>query len=214
MSNGNPEGRSPRRLRFDDLASGLARSAAAAGASARTHSGRRLVLAAGATILVLWGVLYLAFRDWRARYRERAYFGATAVAPAIDPLANVVPPGIEPRAWREAVERTHSMLVTVTSANLLDVPQMAALRGELEQVVVRAGAHPEQAPRELASVWDAMSERAEFLLQEGTSGRRKGHPRPAILPPRAAPARKPGPGAPHRQSASSFDPASSAPAPK
>jgi len=29
-----------------------------------------------------------------------------------------------------------------------------------------------------------MADRAEFVLQEGTSGRRKGHPRPAILPPR------------------------------
>jgi hypothetical protein len=29
-----------------------------------------------------------------------------------------------------------------------------------------------------------MADRADFVLQEGISGRRKGHPRPALLPPR------------------------------
>jgi hypothetical protein len=76
------------------------------------------------------------------------------------------------------------MLVTVLSANLLDVQQMQLLHDELEQTVERARLHPETARAELASVWTAMADRAEFVLQAGTSGRRKGHPRPAILPPR------------------------------
>jgi hypothetical protein len=76
------------------------------------------------------------------------------------------------------------MLVSVLSANLLDLRQMKLLRDELKQTVERARLHPETARDELASVWNAMADRAEFVLQDGTSGRRKGHPRPAILPPR------------------------------
>jgi hypothetical protein len=148
------------------------------------HSGRRLVLVAGAAILVLWGALYLVFHEWRARYRTRTSFGVTQVAPVIDPLAEIIPPGVGAGAWQEVVRETHAMLVSVMSANLLDVQQMQLLRDELKQTVERARLHPETARDELASVWTAMADRAEFVLQEGTSGRRKGHPRPAILPPR------------------------------
>jgi hypothetical protein len=183
MSNGNPDEHSPRRLRFDDLASTLVRSPEPSGPPSPGHSGRRFVLAACATILAFWGILYLVFRNWRSRYRARADFGATRVAPTIDPLAEILPPGVDPRAWKEAVRETHAMLVSVTGANLLDVPQMESLRGELGQVVSRARSRPDQALRELAWVWDAMAERAAFVLEEGTSGRKKGHPRPAILPP-------------------------------
>jgi hypothetical protein len=128
--------------------------------------------------------LYLVFRDWRARYRARAEFGATQVAPVIDSLAQIVPQGMDAETWREAVQQTHDMLVTVTSANLLDVEQMKTLRDELRQTVERVLAHPETSRDELAGVWNAMADRAEFVLQEGSSGRRKGHHRPAALPPR------------------------------
>ena len=105
-------------------------------------------------------------------------------APVIDSLAEITPPGVGTGAWQEAVRETHAMLVTVLSANLLDVRQMQQLRDELEQTVERARLHSETARDELANVWTTMADRAEFVLQEGTSGRRKGHPRPAILPPR------------------------------
>ena len=118
------------------------------------------------------------------RTRTRTSFGVTQVAPVIDPLAEIIPPGVDAGAWQEAVRETHAMLVSVMSANLLDVQQMQLLRDELKQTVERARLHPETARDELASVWTAMADRAEFVLQEGTSGRRKGHPRPAILPPR------------------------------
>ena len=144
----------------------------------------KICAVAGAAILVLWGSLYLVFHDWRARYRARTSFGVTQVAPVIDPLAKITPPGVNAGAWQEAVRQTHAMLVAVLSANLLDVRQMQLLREELKQTVERARLHPETARDELASVWTAMADRAEFVLQEGTSGRRKGHPRPAILPPR------------------------------
>jgi hypothetical protein len=145
-----------------------------------------LVLAACATILVLWGSLYLLFRDWRSRYRLRADFGATRVAPVIDEFAGIKPPGVDEQAWGNAVGDTRSMLVSVTGANLLDVRQMQLLRAELEHAVARAKSHPETALDELAGIWNAMSDRAEFVLQEGVSGRRKAHTRPAILPPRPA----------------------------
>lgn len=185
--NGHKHGSAPRRFRFDDLASTVVHPATSAPASVGVgsyHSGRRLVLVAGAIILVLWAALYLSFREWRARYRARASFGVTQVAPRIDPLASIVPPGVDAGAWREAVRETHAMLVSMTSANLLDVQQMQLLRDELEQTVERVRVHPETGREELASVWNTMADRAEFVLQEGSSGRRKGHSRPAILPPR------------------------------
>ena len=83
------------------------------------------------------------------------------------------------------------MLVSVTGANLLDLRQMEALREELRQITARARDHPEAARDELAGIWNAMSDRAEFVLQEGTSGRKKGHPRPAILPPRPVKSKRP-----------------------
>jgi hypothetical protein len=126
-------------------------------------------------MLVLAGLLALVFRDWRARYRERAAFGARQVAAAIDPLAQVVPPGIAPEAWRQAVAETHAMLVTLTASNLLDLAQMQALRAEVLARVARA--RPESARDELAGLWDDIADRAEPVV--GTR-----HPRPKLLPPR------------------------------
>lgn len=185
-SNGHQDGYASRRFRFDDLPSTVVHTPASAfGADlGPQHSGRRFVLLACSTILVLWGTLYVAFHDWRARYRARTSFGVTQVAPVIDPLAEIIPPEVGVAAWQDAVRQTHEMLAAVLSANLLDVGQMELLREEVKQTVERARLHPETAREELASFWTAMADRAEFVLQEGTSGRRKGHPRPAILPPR------------------------------
>jgi hypothetical protein len=184
---GNRNGPASRRLRFDDLTSFVTQSSETSAIEASEgYSGRRLVIVAGATILVLWVSLYLLFRDWRSRYRSRADFGATQIAPIIDELASIEPPGVDDEAWDNAVKDTHSMLVSVTGANLLEIQQMQLLRAELQQTVARARSHPETAPDELAGIWNAMSDRAEFVLQEGVSGRRKAHTRPAILPPRPA----------------------------
>ena len=203
-SNGHQDGSASRRFRFDDRASTVVQLPTPASGSGDVmphHSGRRLVLVAGAAILVLWGALHLVFHEWRAHYRTRTNFGVTRVAPVIDPLAEIIPPGVGAGTWQEAVHETHAMLVSVMSANLLDVQQMQLLRDELKQTVERARLHPETARDELASVWTAMADRAEFVLQEGTSGRRKGHPRPAILPPRQVKEKgaKPEPLAPPRK---------------
>jgi hypothetical protein len=148
------------------------------------HSGSRFVLAAVLVLLLLWGALYLIFRDWRARYNERARFGATQVAPAIDALADTPPPGVTAGDWRDAVRETHDLLVTVTGSNLLDRQQMLSLRQELEQTVARAQAHPETARDELAGVWNLVADRAEFVFRDGRSATGMRHVRPRILPPR------------------------------
>jgi hypothetical protein len=182
--NGHQDGSPSRRYRVDDLISTLAQTPSSTSSPSSNHSGRRLVVVAGLTILLLWGLLYVIFRDWLARYRARASFGATQVVPVIDGLADAVPPGVDPGDWRAAVRETHAMLRTVTASNLLDLQQMQSLRTELEQTVVRARTHPETARDELAGVWNMMADRAEFVFRDGRSESGERHPRPKILPPR------------------------------
>jgi hypothetical protein len=204
-SNGRRESHSDpiRRLRYDDLTSIMARTyargpgedtAAATAASSpwlpRSHSGRRFVIMAVLAVLVIWGVLNLAFREWRARYRERAAYGVSRVVPAIDPMAEVVPPGVDPVTWRDAISQTHAMLSTVIASNLLGIGEMRVLRDELDQSVARARARPETAVAELAGVWNAMADRAEFLLRDSQSRTGDRHPRPSPLPPRPVGPRK------------------------
>jgi hypothetical protein len=172
MTNEGSPGDGPaRRWRFDVLAGGLA---AIGRPEAARHSGRRFVIAAVLVVLAIWGALYLAFRDWRTRYLERATFGARQVAPAIDPLADVVPLGVEAGPWRLAVAETHRMLVTLTASNLLDEPQMRELRDRLTATVTQAT--PATALGDLASLWDDLEDRAGPVLSTR-------HPRPRLLPP-------------------------------
>jgi hypothetical protein len=190
----HPGHRNPiRRLRFDNLAPIVTGDTAGPNPGSATataevlplgHSGRRFVLVAGITVLLIWGALYLIFREWRANYRERAAYGLTQVVPAIDPLAEIAPPSLDPIAWRDGVHQTHAMLVTVISSNLLDVAAMRRLRDELDQAVARARAHPETALDELAAIWNVQADRAEFLFKDSRSASGDRHPRPKILPPR------------------------------
>jgi hypothetical protein len=136
---------------------------AAEGMGAR-HSGRAFVTAAVVTILLIGGGLSLAFHHWRAGYRARADFGRSAVASAVVPLAEQVPPGVPPTQWRRAVDQTRALLVEVTASGRLDRPQMQALRDDLARRV--AGARPETARAELARIWDEME--AKTLLRDAT----------------------------------------------
>ncbi len=136
------------------------------------HSGRAFVTAAVVAVLVLWGVLFVTFRQWRAGYRERADFGARVVAAAVDPLAGVVPDGVRPDAWRGAVAETHAMLRTLTASNVLDLPRMRALGERVAARVARA--RPPTARAELAGLWDEVEDRAGPVV-------RSRHPRPALL---------------------------------
>jgi hypothetical protein len=162
-------------LRFDGY---TARPVGRPARAAPAHSGRRFVALSVLSVLVLWGALYLAFRDWRARFRARAAFGATQVATAVDPFAEVIPPSTDPSAWRHAVAETRAMLVTLTGSNLLSLREMKALRAELAARAARA--RPETARAELAAVWDDMEARARPTIAR--------HTRPELLrkdsPPR------------------------------
>lgn len=119
------------------------------------------------------------FRDSRSLSGERharprivPSYGVTRVVPTIDPLVAIVPSGIDPVAWREAIDQTRAMLLTVTDSRLLDVKSMRELRDELSQHVSRARDHPEMALIELTEIWNQVA--------RGFESRQA---RPKILPP-------------------------------
>jgi hypothetical protein len=176
VHNGNPGDAHPptRRLRFDTIATPRPVEPRAR-VRDHAHSGRRLVAAGVLTVLALWGGLYLAFRDWRARVHERIAYGTREVAATVDPLIRIAPPDVNPADWRQAVAETRAMLVTLTSANVLGLAEMEGLRAELRDRVARAVARPETASAELAAVWDDMAARAGHILDR--------HPRPKLLRP-------------------------------
>lgn len=167
--NGNPGNHPTRRLRFDASTSRLVKSPPAE--LSPTHSGRRLVTVAVCSILILWGSLYLAFREWRARFHERVAYGKKHVAPAVDPLGHIVPPDVDPIKWRRAVRETHDMIVTLTGSNVLTLDGMKDLENELTMRIARA--QPETARAELAAIWDDLRHRAGPIVTR--------HPRPEIL---------------------------------
>ncbi len=204
---GDPkEARPGRRVRFDRSQEGMAMpkplpmpGAAISGGA----SGRRFVTAAVLAILLLWGSLYLIFRNWRAGYREREAFGARYVAGAVDALASIVPAGECPPsirtsgcagavaiaaavaaqaklpdtsadAWHRAVAETHAMLITLTASNVLDIQQMNDLSKRVSALV--AGARPSTARAELAALWDEIEAQAGPIV-------RSRHTRPNLLPP-------------------------------
>jgi hypothetical protein len=192
--NGQADGHTTagRRLRLDERAairavaagpgSGLSLGARSQGLPAEGHSGRRLVLTSAVILLAIWGVLYLVFRDWKLRYQARVDFGLSHVVRAVEPLTRLKPPAVPDSAWQDAIEQTRAMLETVVRSNLLSRDQMDSLRIELDQAVSRAQANPALAVDALASIWNRMADRAEFLLTE-----KERHPRPGILPPRPSP---------------------------
>lgn len=154
LSNGHGDGhrRTTRRWDLNDL---RRRRSPDDEASA---SGRRFVIAGVIATLLIWGAVYAAFLYWRATYRALAEFGANQVAPLVDPLAEQVPPGVDPTAWKSAVADTRALLVALTGAGLLDRPQMEALRADVAARVARAT--PETARAELTRLWDDIEARA------------------------------------------------------
>lgn len=180
-----------RRVRIDDFAAIVLRNSpgpttgkATAAMLEQGHSGRQFVLVAGIVILLIWGTLYLVFRDWRAKHRERSLYGTTQVVPAIEPLRPLLPPGVDPVAWHDAIDQTRAMLLTVTGSNLLDIKAMDALRVELDRHVRRACTEPATAVDELAAIWNEVADRGEFLFRDSRSLSGERHPRPKILPAR------------------------------
>lgn len=123
------------------------------------------------SILILWGSLYLAFREWRARFQERVAYGKEHVAPAIDSLSRIIPPDVDPIKWRQAVRETHDMIVTLTGSNVLTLDGMKDLENELTTRVAHAS--PETARTELTAIWDDLHHRAGPIVNR--------HLRPEIL---------------------------------
>ena len=121
-------------------------------------SGRWTVAALVLSILALWLGLDLAFRSWKARYDALAQFGASEVAPAIDPLAQTIPLDVPPTDWQAAVADTHAMLLALTGAGVLDHPQMEQLRVDIARRVAQA--RPETARKILSDLWDDLERNA------------------------------------------------------
>jgi hypothetical protein len=153
-------------------------------------TGRWLVIGLVAAVLLLWLGLDLTFRSWKARYLALAEFGASRVAPAIDPLASTVPLFVPSTEWRNAVSDTHAMLVALTGAGVLDESQMDDLRREVAARV--AAARPETARRTLTELWDELESKAGPIMAPDTipppansrhAARNPRPARPAILGP-------------------------------
>ena len=117
-----------------------------------------------------------------ARSAPTALYGTTRVVSVIEPLRPLLPPRVDPVAWRDAVDQTRPMLLTVTSSNLLDVKAMEALRLELVQHVRRACGQPASAVEELAEIWNDAADRGEFLFRDSRSLSGERHARPRIVP--------------------------------
>jgi hypothetical protein len=147
-------------------------------------SGQRFVIAAALAMVIVVAVLTLVFRDWRARYRELAEFGAREVATKVDPIVEQVPPGIVPAAWQQAVADTHAMLVSVTASGILDRRAMEKLQADIAKRIERA--RPDTAITELTDLWDDMeSKTGPLLTRDSDSNRGPRRPRrPALLAPK------------------------------
>lgn len=127
----------------------------------RGVSGRAFVTAAVVGLLVIWGLLYLAFTSWREGARERIAAGKEAVA-VIEGLAAVEPQGVDPGEWAEAVEATHAMLVEVVGTGRLDRPALDRLGDDLAERVAKAAADPDRAVTVLGGIWDDMARLARL----------------------------------------------------
>ena len=112
-------------------------------------------------------------------------YAANQLVPVITPLESIVPPNVDPQAWRDAVNQTREMLLTVTESNRLTVRKMGYLRADLEQVVARVLAHPESAVNELAVLWNDKTDRAAPPSKERRLPGENQSPRPSILSPRS-----------------------------
>ena len=145
-------------------------------------------------VLLGWFGLDRAFRGWTARYQALARFGATEVAPAVDPLAALDFSDVPREEWQAAVRDTHAMLVALTGAGVLDQGQMDALRRHLNQQVAGATAHPSQARAILTRIWDEIERDAgpaiapDLVPLPPNSRHARRHPRPA-RPPLLGPSR-------------------------
>lgn len=151
--NGDAGSSTLRQLRLDDR-----RGAAGADVLGPTRSGRWFVMALAFVLGAFAVALFVAFRQWKSRHVELAAYGARHVATALSPLADKVPPGLEPAAWARVVEQARAVLVGLTASGTMDLDQMRRLRGQIQEMVLSA--RPETAAPALASLWNDLERRA------------------------------------------------------
>jgi hypothetical protein len=175
-SNGQGKGQGPE-------VDGITGHGGSRGPGAALTSGRVFVATSIVVILVLAGVLALAFRAWKSQYQARVAHGDAMVVKAIEPLAELTPPNLSASDWSKAVAQTRAMLETVVRSNLLDIPQLDAFGAGIAEKVAAARARPETAPAELGAIWDDVENGPGFVRE--VVSRRK-HVRPTCLPPRKA----------------------------
>ena len=83
------------------------------------------MLAAGLVFLVLVGVLAMLFPNGSRAIARRASFGATQSPRQSTRWRRIVPVGIDPAAWRQAVADTHQALIAVTASESMDQTEMS-----------------------------------------------------------------------------------------
>jgi hypothetical protein len=130
------------------------------------------------------------FRDSRSLSGERhprpqilPSYGATRVAPALNPLRGIIPAGVELAEWRDAIAQTRALVLAVTDSNALLVGQMQKLRSALDGHVERAKERPETVLAELAAIWNEVAASGQSVLKEARSSDGKLLSRPEILRP-------------------------------
>src|SRR6202044_3552789 len=93
----------------------------------------------------------------------------TRIAPAITPLRVLVPVGIEPAVWRDAIEQTRALLIAVADSGSLSMKDKQELCKVLDQHVSRARDQPATALAELAEIWNHLADRSKFSLGDTRS---------------------------------------------
>ncbi len=137
------------------------------------------MVAAALSLVVVGGLIYASFLDWRARHQELVAYGREQVAPTVAPLVDIKPPGVPAEDWQQAVADTRALIEALTAAGVLDRPRMEALKAELEAKV--AAATPETAVATLRALWDDLERRAGPVLNREFLRPPQPPTRPAIL---------------------------------
>jgi hypothetical protein len=146
-------------------------------------SGRKFVIGGIIVILLVWGVIFLAFQAWRANYEALAEYGATQIAPLVDSLTTKNPPGVEPKEWKQAIDDTHGMLLALTGSGLLERKTMEDLRNALSAIVEKAT--PDTVRKDLTDFWNSLERKAGPVISPVVTPVRPGsryekrNPRPA-----------------------------------
>ncbi|MDG3007924.1 hypothetical protein [Paludisphaera mucosa] len=147
------------------------------------YSGRRFVIGGLITITLFWIGLFAILRPGLVGYKQRSEFGRREVAPAVFGMLKVQPPGVDPRAWDDAVRAAHGLLATATDSGSMSIETLTALRDKVQAAAARAQARPEAALAELAALWDDVAADAQKFRRPGEPDLDRRHARPSILPP-------------------------------